>query len=146
MRKQTNTLISIITLYMILFVALSIEALTLSPYGQIKASQGDLIHNEWTRERVVMEEATQPDGTLITFEIVIGGENNPDWYYRKDGYTIFQDESRTYFWAIRSEDGGIKSSGYPIHLYDPEELGLEKNLKYTKERAEELRDKIRDSY
>ena len=124
MRRRTNTLISIMTLSMILFVVLPAEALSLSPYGRIRASQGDLIHNEWTEERVWVEEATQPDGTLITFEIVIGGENNPNWLYRKDGYTIFQDESRTYFWAIRSEDGGIKSSGYPVHLYDPEELGL----------------------
>ena len=143
MRKKTNTLISIMTLSMILFVALSIEATSLSPYGRYKANQEEQLQNEWPRERIRESRAIQPDGTIITFELVLGGEYNPGIMYRKNGYTIIDDDSKTWCWVTRAENGRLVSTGFPVHLYDPEELGLEKNLKPTKERAEELRDIMR---
>jgi len=62
-----------------------------------------------------------------------------------NGFTItFDFESRYWCWARQAEDGTLESTGFPAHLYNPEEIGLEKDIRMSKERAEMQRDMVRE--
>ena len=89
----------------------------------------------WYPEYVSKEMVFQPDGVEFEIEWVSGGENNLDDLYRIDGFTIIKDETGFWCWAKQGEDGSLESTGYPVHLYDPVELGLKKNIRMTRERA-----------
>ena len=99
----------------------------------------------WEKEKILPNQIEfQPDGTKVIFETVFGGENNPSFFDRINGFTItFDYNTKFYCWARQSEDGWLQSTGYPVHLYDPEKLGLKKNIRITKERAEEQAESIR---
>ena len=87
---------------------------------------------------------TQPDGMKVTIETVIGGKNNPSIIQRINGFTVVRDtDTRYWCWARQAEDGALESTGYPVHLYDPEELGLEKNIRISNERAKKEEEMIR---
>jgi hypothetical protein len=86
---------------------------------------------------------TQPDGVVVNF--FQSGDLAYSWLHSEDNFTIESDPKTNFFcWAIHTEDGqDIKSSGYPIHLYDPVDLGLQPNIhpprEVLRERAREIR-------
>jgi len=85
-------------------------------------------------------EFIQPDGIVIEFEEYTGGENNPYIMFRMNEFTIVWDRESGYWcFARQSHDGNLESTGYPVHLYNPEELGLEKNIRMSEERAKDRR-------
>jgi len=96
---------------------------------------------KWGREKIVKtSDITQPDGVIVKIELVLGGENNPYILLRKDDYTVVTDKETMFVcWARQGSDGNLESTGYPIHLYDPEKLRLEKNIRMSKEQAEKKR-------
>ena len=91
--------------------------------------------SEWDIEVVLMIiELIQPDGAKIPIESIYGGENNPGSFQRMNGFTvIINKESGFWCWAYQNENGDLESTGYPAHLYDPIELGLEKNIRMSRE-------------
>ena len=85
----------------------------------------------------------QPDGTKLLLSAVFGDENNNVTLYSIDGYTVIQDpETRFWCWARQSEEGDLESTGLPVHTHDPDELGLEKNIRMSRERAFEQMQRI----
>ena len=80
-------------------------------------------------------EFLQNDGTKIILET----KNNPTILVKKDGFTVIYDnDSKNYCWARQSEDGRLESTGYPVHLYDPNELGLEKDIRMSDAAAKRI--------
>ena len=81
----------------------------------------------------------QPDGTEV--RLFITGN---DFYRRlhdENNFTIIRDRSTRYFcWAKQGEDGKLESTGKPIHIYDPKEIGLEPGEDYSRARLRELID------
>jgi len=89
-------------------------------------------------EEIYKVKIKQPDGVIIEVDRIYGGKNNPTSIYQKNGFSIRWDRETNYFcWAERSDNGSLESTGYPIHLYDPEDLKLEKNIRISDERFEE---------
>jgi len=104
-----------------------------------EGSTDDKVPILWQKELIIRTiEATQPDGAIIEIEQIMGGVNNPRWdFLRKGEYTVVWDKETKYFcWARQGADGNLESTGYPIHLYDADNLGLEKNIRMSKEQAE----------
>ena len=87
-------------------------------------------------------QVTQPDGTII--DVLLSGDEFHNWAHDEDGFTIIQDKE-TGFWCWASaENGNLFSTGNPIHLYSPTNLGLtprenisEENYLTKRERWEE---------
>ena len=78
-------------------------------------------------------------------EEIEGGKNNPDFLYRLNDFTVVYDyKTKYYCWALQNKDGWLESTGYPVHLHNPEQLGLEKNIRMTNERAEEVKASYRN--
>ena len=101
--------------------------------------------NQTGRGKDILEESTaefkfkQPDGIAIVLEGVLGGLNNY-FMFRKNGYTVIRDlESRHYCWVYQDENGQLESTGYPVHLYDPNELGLKKDIRMSEEEYQRIR-------
>jgi len=89
---------------------------------------------EWGIEMFMESAVLQPDGISIVIEKVFLGKNNPLMVLRKDGFTVIQDsETEYYCWARQSKEGLLESTGKPIHLYNPNDLGLEKNIRISDE-------------
>ncbi|MGA4577444.1 M6 family metalloprotease domain-containing protein [Limisphaera sp. VF-2] len=73
-------------------------------------------------------EFRQPDGTLI----VVRGEGDEFYahFETPDGYTVtFDPALRAYCYARVSPEGRLVSTGIPVHLARPAELGLEPGLR-----------------
>jgi M6 family metalloprotease-like protein len=78
---------------------------------------------------------TQPDGTVIG--ILLSGDEFHNWAHDANEYTIIQDPVTGHWcWAVYSttRSGDVESSGYPIHLYTPQSLGLEPRINISNER------------
>ena len=105
----------------------------------------NLVASDWMPETISTGEVTQPDGTILVLELITGGENNPLSFLRLNGYIVAIDKSMYYCWARQADDGTIESTGNPVHLYEPERLGLEKDIRLSNEKAEELRDRLQRS-
>ena len=138
MKGQKNIIRLIIVVSVILALVSNLESeIILRGEGNIadQAPQSDVLR----REQVIQYRAIQPDGTIIMVEMVVGGQNNPFAFKRLNEFSLVRDESKYYCWARQGEDGNLKSTGYAIHLYDPEELGLEKDIRFSDEFFEQRR-------
>jgi M6 family metalloprotease-like protein len=83
----------------------------------------------------------QPDGK--SFEAFLSGDEFYHWVHDEHGFTIIQDEITGYWcWAVESMTirGDIESSGYPVHLYGTDKLGLKAGINISKEKYLELRE------
>ncbi|MCL1827125.1 MAG: hypothetical protein FWG20_03690 [Candidatus Cloacimonetes bacterium] len=68
-------------------------------------------------------EKYQPDGTV--FIAKVSGDEFSWRYYDENNYTMIQDpQTNIWCWAVENEKGGLNSSKYPVHLHDPQSLGL----------------------
>jgi hypothetical protein len=91
-------------------------------------------------------ELTQPDGTLI--QAFITGHRTTGYvrYYRyhdEDGYTMIRDEqTRYYCWARQCPDGWLLSTGLPVHLHNPAELGISPGEDNSPSRRQEIWDRL----
>jgi hypothetical protein len=155
MKIQKSIIEIIIVISLILCIVKSLEGRLPNPYYDPNAipdrvdttTPQQLIDGWYIPESVIKFKVSLPDGTIIEIEDVDGGENNPDVLYRINGYTVIdEDDPHCWYWARQAEDGTLESTGYPVHLYDPEELGLEKNIKMSKEAAEKERDRLKELY
>ncbi|MCL2063692.1 MAG: hypothetical protein FWG98_04905 [Candidatus Cloacimonetes bacterium] len=103
-----------------------------------------VIENIWTNddlnELISLISKTQPDGTLIDFEIVgSSSRRTMEVFLRKNGHTLVLDkDSQYYCWAYQDSLGQLSSTGKPVHLYDPDILGLDKDIRISIDRLEEL--------
>jgi len=87
-----------------------------------------------------------PDGTEVDVERIHGGENNPVILYRKYGYTIEYHRELGWCWAYQNEEGWLRATNFPIHLTNPDTLGLDKNIRMSKDRADEIRNRINNTH
>jgi len=80
----------------------------------------------------------QPDGTII--DVLLSGDEYHNWAHDINYYTIIQDP-KTGFWCWgKAVDGDVESTGYPVHLYSIDGLGINpgdniSELKYSEKRA-----------
>ena len=77
---------------------------------------------------------TQPDGTVI--DVLLSGDEFHSWAHDASGFTIIQDPTTGYWcWAIPSvnRSGDVQSSGFPIHLHQPESLNISPNVNISDE-------------
>jgi len=145
--KNKKSFVEIIITIAIILIAGNCFGLT--TYTNYQPSEISL---EWGEEFVLfIFDKEQPDGTIISIETVVGGENNPEAFERWNGYTVIRDEESGYWcYARQAEDGNLESTGLPVHLYDADDLGIEKDIRMAQERALEelrmLREDIRRSF
>ncbi|MCL2064849.1 MAG: hypothetical protein FWG98_10845 [Candidatus Cloacimonetes bacterium] len=139
MKIQNCKIRQIVVLAMILLMGIMLEPITISDPFKYEAPRVRE-HSElrWPSEIVRPFEVRQPDGTLFSLVVIHGGENNVfGSIFQKDGYTIAKnDETGYWVWVQRTDGGWYEPTGYPVHLYDPEELGLEKNIRVSSEIGE----------
>ena len=78
---------------------------------------------------------TQPDGKKI--EAFVSGDEFHNWRHDKYLYTIIQDPKTGYWCWAKAENGNLISTGYPIHQYSPQSLGLQAKENISTERYQE---------
>jgi len=83
----------------------------------------------------------QPDGTEI------GAFTSGDEYFRrfhdKDGFTMIPErDTGLICWARQGEDGLLQSTGYPVHQYTPQSLGIIPNVNISPEKYREIKEWI----
>ena len=144
MRVRLSIINPIIVVLMLVFLITALDATFRRPELN-RVSEHHRRTDEWGPEIIGQMNITLPDGRKILAETVSGGENNHCILFRVNGYTIIMNESRIWCWARQGEDGNLESTGYAIHLYNPEELGLEKDIRMSKEKALENRLMMRTS-
>jgi len=97
-----------------------------------------------TSEMIVEFEFLQPDGALVILEMVSGAKNHAGILIRQYDFTVKKDSlSGFYCWARQADDGSLMSTGLPVHLYDPEVLGLERNIRMSAEKNREEAERVR---
>jgi M6 family metalloprotease-like protein len=69
----------------------------------------------------------QPDGSE-TPQIYLRGNQVYNWLSDEKGYTILKDDDGWYTYAIKSEDGDLKPSGFLVGSKNPKKLGIVPNL------------------
>ena len=114
----------------------------LGTFNLVATESSDVTHQNpdtqensiWKDEVSFEVEKRQPDGIIVVIEFVLGGSNNPLHLIQNDGFTILLDsKTRYYCWARQNNYGRLESTGYPVHLHDPNQLGLEKNIRMSDE-------------
>ncbi|MCL2065473.1 MAG: hypothetical protein FWG98_14030 [Candidatus Cloacimonetes bacterium] len=89
------------------------------------------LYSHPVRNREIQYE--QPDGTILN--VFISGDEVFMLIHDEEMYTIIRDSrTRFYCWARQGEDGELESTGFPIHLHDPKDLGLEPGETISSER------------
>jgi M6 family metalloprotease-like protein len=94
------------------------------------------IHAAWLNN--VQIDLTQPDGTVL--EAYATGDEFHNWAHDANNFTIIQDPITGYWCWGREVDGDVVSTGYPIHRYTPQSLGLTPGQNISEERYSELRE------
>ena len=87
---------------------------------------------------------TQPDKTIVD---AFATGNDPGFIRCHDAndYTIVKDRKTGFFcWAYLDSDGYLESTGFPIHLYNPKDLGLEPGIYPKRLRDEDIKKGARD--
>jgi len=79
----------------------------------------------------VPSEITQPDGKSV--KIFSSGDEFHHWGHNEEGYIIKLDPKTGFHCWAKLENDELISTGYPIHLYDPKELGLTPNDNISEE-------------
>jgi len=71
------------------------------------------------------------DDEVFDAEMVIVVENKKQYaWFRIDGYSYGYDtRKKTWCWLTKTANGEIKSTGKPIHRYDPKKLRLPQNIR-----------------
>jgi len=70
----------------------------------------------------VPSQLIQPDGKVL--DVFYSGDEYHNWPHDEDYYTMIIEEKTGYVcWAV-AENGKLISTGKPVHLYSPQELGL----------------------
>ncbi|MCL1826608.1 MAG: M6 family metalloprotease domain-containing protein [Candidatus Cloacimonetes bacterium] len=81
----------------------------------------------------------QRDGTEI--DLLTTGDEYYHWVHDEKDFTIvLDDKSGDWCWAVGTSDGGITSSGYPIHLVSPESVGIEPKINISEQKYAEKRE------
>jgi len=142
MKRQRIIIPQLVLFLMVLLMAIALEAVgrdnDSSGVSKVKADFENDMPIYWSPEQFMICTEYQSDGTSIEIEFVLGGENMRYGWHRKNGYTIGYDHETGYWcWMRQGADGDVELTEYPVHLFDPNELGLEKNIRMTKEKAEE---------
>jgi len=70
----------------------------------------------------VPNKLTQPDGTVI--ELLYSGDEFHNWPHDANGFTMIIDEHTGYVCWAKAQGGNLVSTGKPVHLFTPQELGL----------------------
>ena len=92
-------------------------------------------HAAWLSD--VPGEVTLPDGTKIS--ILWSGDEFHHWAHDESYYTMIQDPSTGYWCWATVEKGDLVSTGNPIHLSNPQLLGLIPNMNISHEIYQQLR-------
>ena len=130
MRLQNNNIVKMIVF--VIFFTIVYSLVAMDENNDVKLNTKTENYSFWDKESSIYIDFRQPDGVKVKIEIVFGGKNNPLTMHRKDGYTVAIDHDTRYFcWAKLAENGNLVSTGYPVHLYDPKELGLEKDIRMS---------------
>jgi len=94
-----------------------------------------LLHGVWRTS--TPETLTQPDGTEI--QAFQSGDEFHHWVHDSEGYTIALDYYTDYWcWALLENDK-LVSSGHPIHLTNPQTLGIQPFTNISEERYQQKR-------
>jgi len=97
------------------------------------------LHSTYVQNRTVWLE--QPDGTRYK-ALASGSSYGGGRYHDENNYTIVKEDSTgIYCWGKQDSDGWLKSTGFPVHLYDPKNLDIEPFESDSPERNEEMRAK-----
>ena len=78
----------------------------------------------------------QPDETKI--DVYKSGDEFHNWYHDSEQYTIVQDEKTSFWCWAKAENGGLISTGYPIHLYSPVSLNISPRENISEQRYYQL--------
>jgi M6 family metalloprotease-like protein len=81
---------------------------------------------------------TQPDGTVV--DVLYSGDWHHNWAHDENHFTIIQDPTTGYWCWARTENGIMVSTGFPIHRYTPQNLGLTPRQNISEARYRELRE------
>jgi len=82
----------------------------------------------------------QPDGTKIS--VYQSGDEHHHWLHDGDGFTIALDNNTGYWcWALLENDT-LVSSGHPIHLTYPRDIGIEPHINISAEKYQEKRQRF----
>jgi M6 family metalloprotease-like protein len=150
MKLQKLKIKSIIGLMTFMLLLSNLYSMQPSPYYDPNARLDNPRHRRqadgWYPELIFITKITQPDGVEIELEIISGGVNNlVGRLLRLNEYTVVRDnETGFHTWARLAPDGTLESTGKPIHLYDPKELGLEKNLRMSDEQAKKVEEMLEE--
>lgn len=74
---------------------------------------------------------TQPNGEKI--ECFVSGDEYFNFIHDSEGYTIIQDNDGYYYYAINDSKGKVIPSKYLVNSIKPENVGLQKNIRISKE-------------
>jgi len=85
----------------------------------------------------------QPDGTELL--LFASGDEYHNWIHDQNDYTVIQDPQSGFWSWAKLEEGQLVSSGYPVHLYSPQSLGLEPKLNLSETQYLEKR-ALKDNY
>ncbi|MCL2065684.1 MAG: M6 family metalloprotease domain-containing protein, partial [Candidatus Cloacimonetes bacterium] len=78
------------------------------------------LNGAWIENMAI--ELYQPDGTRL--HVFQSGDEFHNWIHDENGFTIIYDQISQYWcWAI-SENGDLASTGYPVHRFTPQRIGL----------------------
>jgi M6 family metalloprotease-like protein len=78
-------------------------------------------------------QVTQPDGTIIN--CFVSGDEYFNWLHDADGYTIIQAADGYFYYGIRQGEL-VAPSQYKVNVADPQEAGLRKWVKVSKQEYE----------
>lgn len=85
----------------------------------------------------VPNQLTQPDGTIL--DVLYSGDEFHNWAHNEDGFTIIQDSKSGYWCWAKAENGDIISTGYAVHLINPQDIGLSPYENISEEKYREKR-------
>ena len=83
---------------------------------------------------------TQPDGATI--DVLLSGDEFHNWAHDDTGHTIIQDPITGFWCWAKAENGNLVSTGYPIHLYSPQSLGISPNENISTEQYNTQRSRM----
>ncbi len=91
----------------------------------------------------IPNQLVQPDGTVI--DVLFSGDEFHNWAHTEEGYTMIQDASSGYWCWAEERNGDLVSTGYSVHLTNPQILGISPNQNISDERYKEKRRYFDDS-
>jgi len=80
----------------------------------------------------------QPDGVEVSIIKSVYREGYTEYVYKRNFAVMLDSLSGYWCYAKQGEDGWLESTGYPIHLHNPANIGIIFFERPTDERIEEL--------